>query len=94
MTRADILDKMLIWLMGRDHPTADLTAPNGGENVTGNSDQRDLDRIGRAWLLDQRAEDLLQHNGGDTWNLDHRRCRCEPLHMEHLARSRTGLSIG
>jgi hypothetical protein len=36
-TRADVLDKTLIWLIGHDHPDLDLTAPNGGEVFTGNT---------------------------------------------------------
>jgi hypothetical protein len=35
--RADVLDKTLIWLIGRDHPSVDLTAPLGGEEFTGGS---------------------------------------------------------
>src|SRR5262249_45542258 len=33
-TRAGIFDKTLIWLIGRDHPTVAVTAPNGGETFT------------------------------------------------------------
>jgi hypothetical protein len=33
-TRADILDKTLIWLIGGDHPDAQVSAPNGGESFT------------------------------------------------------------
>ncbi len=32
--RTDILDKTLIWLIGHDHPTATVTAPNGGETIS------------------------------------------------------------
>jgi hypothetical protein len=32
-TRADILDKTLIWLLGRDHPNATVTYPNGGQVI-------------------------------------------------------------
>ncbi len=35
--REDILDKTLIWLIGHDHPDAAVTAPNGGEELTGSS---------------------------------------------------------
>jgi hypothetical protein len=30
-TRTDILDKTIIWLLGRDHPDVQVSAPNGGE---------------------------------------------------------------
>jgi len=32
--RADILDKTIIWLIGRDHPDVLVTAPDGGETFT------------------------------------------------------------
>ncbi|HKQ57286.1 MAG TPA: S8 family serine peptidase [Candidatus Eisenbacteria bacterium] len=36
-TRADLLDKTILWLMGRPRPVVHLTSPNGGEVITGNS---------------------------------------------------------
>lgn len=33
----DVLDKTLIWLIGRDHPDPEVIAPNGGEVFTGDS---------------------------------------------------------
>ena len=53
MVRADVLDKTLIWLVGRDHPTVDLTAPNGGEIITGSLVVDHLDRVGGERLLDR-----------------------------------------
>ncbi len=35
--RNDVLQKTLVWLIGRDKPQAAVTAPNGGEVLTGNS---------------------------------------------------------
>jgi subtilisin family serine protease len=32
-TRADVLDRSLIWLIGNDHPDATVTSPNGGETI-------------------------------------------------------------
>jgi len=36
-TRASILDKTLVWLVGREHPLVTVTAPNGGETFTGST---------------------------------------------------------
>jgi hypothetical protein len=36
-TRNDVLGKAIQWLLGRPRPTVTLTAPNGGEVLTGNS---------------------------------------------------------
>jgi hypothetical protein len=33
-TRNDLLDKTILWLIGRPRPTVQLTAPNGGEVIT------------------------------------------------------------
>ncbi len=36
-TRTEIMRRTLVWLMGRDKPYVTVTAPNGGEVLTGNS---------------------------------------------------------
>jgi hypothetical protein len=35
--RNDLLDKTILWLLGRPRPTAHVTSPNGGEVITGGS---------------------------------------------------------
>ena len=44
VTRSDILDKTLIWLVGHDHPSVTVTAPNGGETLTR---EHGVDRLDR-----------------------------------------------
>jgi hypothetical protein len=69
VTRADILDKMLIWLIGHDHPTADLSSPNGGENVTGNSLSVTWTETAAPGYAISARKIYYSSNGGDTWNL-------------------------
>lgn len=68
-TRADVLSKTLVWLIGHNHPTVHVTAPNGGEVYTGNT-------ISIAWT---ESVDLgyavgarklyYSDNSGDRWTL-------------------------
>jgi hypothetical protein len=67
--REDILDKTLVWLIGHDHPDVVVTAPNGGEVVTGNT-------VNVAWTetpyggtsIAARAIHYTS-DGGATWTL-------------------------
>jgi hypothetical protein len=67
--RTDILDRTIIWLIGRDRPAVVVTAPNGGETVT-------ADSLDIAWteLVDGGAgvaRRTLEYSddGGDSWTL-------------------------
>ncbi len=68
-TRSDVLDKTLIWLVGHDHPTVNVTGPNGGETYTGNT-------VAISWteVLDLgygvgARKIYYSDNGGDRWSL-------------------------
>ena len=69
VTRADILDKTLIWLIGRDHPTADLTAPNGGEVFAGNSVSVTWTESAAPGFSIGARKIYYSYNAGDTWTL-------------------------
>lgn len=69
VARADVLSKTLVWLIGHNHPTAHVTAPNGGEVYTGNA-------ISITWteMVDMGygvgARKLYySDNSGDRWTL-------------------------
>jgi len=65
-TRTDILDRTIIWLLGRDHPDVQVTAPNGGESFV-------TDTITITWtastagtnILDQAA--YYSSDNGQSW---------------------------
>lgn len=68
-TRADILDKTLIWLIGRDHPSADVTSPNGGEIVAGNTVSIIwTEQVAGGFSISNRKV-YYSNDSGDTWNL-------------------------
>jgi subtilisin family serine protease len=69
VTRSDVLDKTLIWLVGHDHPSVAVTGPNGGEILAGNT-------VSIAWtegtdtgytVASRRI--YYSDNGGDSWTL-------------------------
>jgi hypothetical protein len=69
VTRSDILDKTLIWLVGHDHPSVTVSGPNGGEVFTDST-------VSVSWT---EATDTgygvgsrrvyCSDNGGDSWTL-------------------------
>ncbi len=69
VARADVLDKMLIWLIGRDHPVADLTAPNGGEIFTGSTVSVTWTESAAPGFSIATRKIYYSDNGGDTWTL-------------------------
>lgn len=69
VTRADILDKTLIWLIGRDHPVADLTAPNGGETFTGTTVNVTWTESAAPGYSIAARKIYYSDNGGDSWTL-------------------------
>ena len=64
--RTDILDKTIVWLLGRDHPDVQVTAPNGGEIVS-------VDTVTITWtastsganIMDQAA--YYSFDAGQSW---------------------------
>ncbi len=69
LTRADVLDKTLIWLIGHDHPEVTLSAPNGGENITGSSvNIAWTESVAGGFAVGSR-QIYYSINGGDQWTL-------------------------
>lgn len=69
VTRADVLDKTLIWLIGHDHPTAGVTAPNGGENLTGSSVNITWTEAVDSGFTVASRKLYYSSNSGDSWTL-------------------------
>lgn len=68
-SRADILDKTLIWLIGHDHPDVVVSSPNGGEVVTSN-------QVGVSWTETAFGGNSVAarsiyytSDGGASWHL-------------------------
>jgi len=68
-TRADVLDKTIIWLVGHDHPEASLTGPNGGETYTGAAVTVSWTEIVDSGYSVSSRKIYYSDNGGDRWNL-------------------------
>lgn len=68
-TRAAILDKTLIWLIGHDHPTFDLVAPNGGEVFTGSTISISWTEAAAPGFSIASRKIYYSDNSGDRWNL-------------------------
>jgi hypothetical protein len=70
-TRADILDKTIIWLIGADHPDAAIVSPNGGNNFTASpvsvSWTQAADGANGRSIASTRLE--YSDDGGMSWNL-------------------------
>lgn len=68
-TRSDVLDKTIIYLLGRQRPTVAVTAPNGGENVTTNSVNVtwNSSTAGGTSVANRRIEFSL--DGGSSWTV-------------------------
>lgn len=69
VNRADVLDKTLIWLIGHDHPTATVTAPNGGETFTGSSVSISWTEAVDGGFSVASRKIYYSDNGGDSWTL-------------------------
>lgn len=65
--RADVLEDALAWLLGRRAPTAALTAPLGGEIVTGDSLSIQFRASTDSSLLVARRELSYSLDGGSSW---------------------------
>jgi hypothetical protein len=67
--RTDILDKSIIWLIGRDHPDVTVESPNGGEVIT--ADQVSISwtetAFGGAAVASRSV--FYSADGGSSWNL-------------------------
>jgi hypothetical protein len=68
-TRSDILDKTLIWLVGHDHPSAAVTAPNGGETYAGNTASIAWTEVTDTGYAVASRRIYYSDNGGDSWTL-------------------------
>ena len=69
VVRADVLDKTLIWLVGRDHPTVDLTAPNGGEVLTASLVSISWTEAAASGFSVASRKIYYSSDSGDTWTL-------------------------
>ncbi len=69
VTRSDILDKTLIWLVGHDHPSVTVTAPNGGETIAGNTASIDWTEVTDTGYTAATRRIYYSDNGGDSWTL-------------------------
>jgi hypothetical protein len=70
-TRADILDKTLQWLIGGDHPNAQIVAPNGGESFTSSPASISWTAATDTGAGRNLATTRLEYSddGGQSWNL-------------------------
>jgi len=69
VTRTDILDKTLIWLIGHDHPDLTVTAPNGGETFSsGPIPITWSEAAANGHSIASRAI-FVSSNGGQSWGL-------------------------
>jgi hypothetical protein len=65
--REDILDKIIIWLIGsRDHPDVHVISPNGGEVFTGNNIQIQWSAVTSGTSI-LTQEIYYSDNGGQSW---------------------------
>src|SRR6185436_8249166 len=67
--RNDVLDKTIVWLLGRARPTVTVSAPNGGGTLTGSSTNitwTESVALGRS-VAQRTIEYSL--DGGDSWTL-------------------------
>ncbi len=64
--RADILDRTLIWLLGRDHPDVTVGAPNGGETITGDTTRISWTRAAQGANVSRQVL-RFSTDGGQTW---------------------------
>ena len=68
-TRAAVLDRTLIWLIGHDHPSAAIIAPNGGEAFTGTTVSIGwTESVDIGFSIGARSL-YYSDNGGDSWTL-------------------------
>ena len=68
-TRNDILDKSIVWLLGRERPTATITAPNGGEVITTSSTNITWNEtVGLGRVISSRTLEYSL-DGGQSWAL-------------------------
>jgi hypothetical protein len=69
VTRSDILDKTLIWLVGHDHPSVTVTTPNGGETLPGNTASIAwVEGTDTGYTVASRRI-YYSDNSGDSWTL-------------------------
>ena len=68
-TRAEVLNKTLVWLIGNDHPDVTVTYPNGGEVLTTNTVTVtwDVQTYGGASISSTSL--YYSDNGGQAWYL-------------------------
>jgi hypothetical protein len=67
--RSDVLAKTLIWLIGHNHPSVAVTAPNGGESFTGNTVSISwTESVDSGYSVGTRKI-FYSDNGGDNWTL-------------------------
>jgi hypothetical protein len=67
--RNDVLDKTIVWLLGRARPTVVVTAPNGGETLTAASTNITwTESVAPARSVGQRVIEYSL-DGGDSWTV-------------------------
>ena len=67
--RRDVLDKTIVWLLGRERPTVAITSPNGGELVnTGSVDVTWSEVVGPGRAISARTLEYST-DGGTSWSL-------------------------
>lgn len=69
VTRADVLDKTLIWLIGHRHPTATVLSPNGGSNEAGPNVSISWSETVDSGFSIANRKIYYSDNGGDSWTL-------------------------
>lgn len=69
VTRSDILDKTMIWLVGHDHPSVTVSAPNGGEVFTDSTVSISWTEATDTGYAVASRRIYYSDNSGDSWIL-------------------------
>lgn len=69
VTRTDILDRTLIWLIGHDHPDVAVSAPNGGETFSSGPIPITWTEAAAGGQSIASRAIYVSSNGGQSWGL-------------------------
>jgi hypothetical protein len=68
LARTDILNRTIIWLVGRDHPAVKVRSPNGGEMITTNAATIQWGRQTFGGTIVASQALYYSGNSGQSWN--------------------------
>ena len=65
--RTDVLNRTIVWFIGRDHPAVRVSAPNGAETITTNTVQVNWTRTTSGAVVSSQTL-YYSANSGEQWN--------------------------